>query len=66
MGRVKELAMWLAESVYILNLSDEEIMTALADHYPGIEQAGLDDWLREQIQVVKENPELYQSIFDIK
>jgi len=66
MGRVKELAMWLAESVYICHWSDEEIMTALASHYPDIQQAGLDVWLREQIQVVRENPKLYQSMFDIK
>jgi hypothetical protein len=30
MGRVKELAMWLAESVYISHLSAKEFMTTLA------------------------------------
>jgi hypothetical protein len=66
MGRMKELAMWLSESVYIRHWSDEEIMTNLASLYPDIQQAGLDIWLREQIQVVRENPELYQSMVDIR
>ncbi len=66
MGRVKELAMWLAESVYIRQLSDDEIMTILASRYPDIQQDGLDVWLREQIKVVRENPKLYQSMFDIR
>ncbi len=66
MGRVKELAMWLAERVYISNMTDEEIMTTLSQRYPEIHKDGLENWLREQIQVVRENPHLYQSMFDIK
>jgi hypothetical protein len=66
MGRVKELAMWLAESVYISHWSDDEIMTSLTSRYPDIQQSGLDDSLLEQIQVVRENSRLYQSMFDIK
>jgi hypothetical protein len=66
MGRVKELAMLLADSVYISHLSDEEIMMALAKRYPDIRKDGLDSWLREQIQVVRENPNLYQEMVDIK
>ena len=65
MGRMKELAMWLSESVYIRQLSDDEIMTILAGRYPDIQKDGLDIWLREQIQTVRENPKLYQSMFDI-
>jgi hypothetical protein len=66
MGRMKELAMWLSESVYIRHLSDDEIMTILASRYPDIQKDGLDIWLREQIKVVRENPNLYQSMFDIR
>jgi hypothetical protein len=66
MGRVKELGIWLAESVYISHWSDDEIMTSLTSRYPDIQQSGLDDWLLEQIQVVRENSRLYQSMFDIK
>jgi hypothetical protein len=64
MGRVKELSIWLAESVYIHHWSDEEIMNTLAKLYPDIQQARIDNWLREQIQVVRENPKLYQSMFN--
>ena len=64
MGRMKEFAMWLSESVYIRQLSDDEIMTILAGRYPDIQKDGLDIWLREQIQAVRENPKLYQSMFD--
>jgi hypothetical protein len=66
MGRMKELAMWLSESIYIHQLSDDEIMTILASRYPDIQKDGLDIWLREQIKVVRENPNIYQSMFDIK
>jgi hypothetical protein len=66
MGKVKELAMWLAESVYIRQWSDYEIMTILTSRYPDIQKDGLDDWLHEQIQVVRENPQLYKSMFDTK
>jgi hypothetical protein len=66
MGSVKELAMWLAESVYIRNLSDDEIMTTLAMRYPDVQKDGLDNWLRGQIQVVRENPDLYQSMLYIE
>lgn len=64
MGRMKELAMWLSESVYSRQLSDDEIMTILASRYPDIQKDGLDVWLREQIQAVRENPKFYQSMFD--
>jgi hypothetical protein len=64
MGRMKELAMWLSVSVYIHQLSDKEIMTILASRYPDIQKDGLDIWLREQIKAVRENPKLYQSMFD--
>jgi len=66
MGRMKELAMWLSESVYIRQLPDDEIMTILASRYPDIQKDGLDIWLREQIQIVRDNPKLYQSMFDIR
>lgn len=66
MGRVKELAMWLAESVYISHWSDEEIINALANLYPDVQQVRLNNWLFEQIHVVRENPKLYQSMFDTK
>jgi hypothetical protein len=66
MGRVKELAMLLAESVYIRHWSDDEIMTILTNRYPDIQKDGLDVWLREQIKAVRENPKLYQSMFDIR
>ena len=66
MGRMKEFAMWLSESVYIRQLSDDEIMTILAGRYPDIQKDGLDIWLREQIQIVRDNPKLYQSMFDIR
>ena len=63
MGRMKELAMWLSESVYIRQLSDDEIMTILVSRYPDIQKDGFDVWLREQIQAVRENPKLYQSMW---
>jgi hypothetical protein len=66
MGTMKELAMWLSESVYIRQLSDDEIMTILASRYPDIRKDGLDSWLREQIQAVRENPKLFQSKFNIR
>ena len=65
MGRMKELAMWLSESIYIRKLSDDEIMAILGNRYPDIQKDGFDVWLREQIQAVRENPNLYQSMFDI-
>jgi len=64
MGRMKEFAMWLSESVYIRQLSDDEIMTILASRYPDIQKDGFDAWLREQIQIVRNNPKLYHSMFD--
>jgi hypothetical protein len=62
MGAVKSFAMWLAERVYLSRWSDEEIITNVKSQYPDFQRARILDWLRIQIQTVRENPDLYQVI----
>jgi hypothetical protein len=66
MGRVKEFAMWLAESIYLYKWSDEQIITSFTNQHLDSQRPDVQIWLHEQIQVVRENPKLYQSMFDIK
>lgn len=64
MGRVKDFAVWLAESIYLHHWSEEQIITSITNQYPESQRFGVQIWLREQIKIVKENPTLYKSMLD--
>lgn len=62
MGRVKEFAVWLAECVYQFEMNDEEIISAcrLKDTYG--DSLDPKHWLQEQIDTVRDNPQVYQNL----
>jgi hypothetical protein len=64
MGSVKAFAMWLAECIYLHQWSDEQIITSITTQHPDGQRLGVQIWLREQINIVKENPSLYKSMLD--
>ena len=59
MGQVKNFAIWLSECVYERNMSNEAIMSALANQYPDSDLDPVQDWVLEQIRVVRAHPQLY-------
>lgn len=62
MGRVKEFAVWLAECVYVDEMSDEEILLACHQDTKANRHADRQQWLVEQIKTVRSHPETYQDM----
>ena len=60
MGRVKEFALWIAECVYQRQMSDEAIVESVNLVNPYEQYDDINCWLRKQIQVVRNNPQLYE------
>ena len=60
MGRVKQFAFWLAEQIYKKKLSDAEIAKQSALTWDIPQPNPSSKWLDEQIQAVRNNPELYK------
>ena len=59
MGRVKEFAFWLAECVYDQQMSDQEIIYTANSPWSETHQEEYDNWLSEQIEAVRNNPQIY-------
>lgn len=59
MGRVKEFAFNLAQCIHELHMTDEEILTALLPDITVDDEDKLTCWIRQQIQVVKNRPDIY-------
>lgn len=59
MGRVKEFAFWLAECVYDRQMSNQEIICTVNSPWSETYQEEYDKWLSEQIQAVRNNPQIY-------
>ncbi len=64
MGRVKDFAMWLAESIYLHRWSEKQIINSVITQHPDSRRPCVQRWLREQIKIVKDNPTLYKSMLD--
>ena len=61
MGRVKEFALWLADCVYQRQMSDRSIIESVNLNNTHGQHDDYSRWLREQIQIVRKNPQLYES-----
>ena len=59
MGKVKELAFWLASCVYKHGMSEREIVEIATILF--VCEDGLDysSWLRRQVRYIKQNPEVF-------
>lgn len=64
MGRVKEFAFWLADCVYLRHMSNEAIAESVNLVNLKGQQDDFNRWLREQIQIVRKNPQLYEPSDD--
>ena len=62
MGRVKEFALWLAESVYLLGMSDEAIISACRLQDMDADNINRKQWIKAQIDVVRDNPQIYEAM----
>ena len=60
MGRLKEFAFWLAKQIYVKKLSDAEITKQFALTWDLPQPKPSSKWLDEQIQAVRNNPELFK------
>ena len=58
MGRMKEYAVYLSRLVYQQKMSDEQIINTTVTEL-GIEST---DWIKDQIKVIREHPELYKEM----
>ena len=59
MSRTKDFAAELAEYVYRRHMSPDQILAILTDEKTAPRQI---IWLRKQIQVVKDNPDVFQPL----
>ena len=64
MGRVKEIAMWLADCVYQRQMSDQAIVESANLVNPHDQYDQFNCWLMEQIQIIRRNPQLYDPSND--
>ena len=64
MGRVKEFALWLADCVYQRQMSDRSIIESVNLNNSHGQHDDFNRWLREQIQIVRKNPQLYEPSDD--
>ena len=65
MGRVKEFAFWLTDCVYYSNMSDAQIISTFKKSLAEDDsQDDTDHWLREQIEAVRDNPEIYRGMVE--
>ena len=56
MGQMKELAYKLAHFMYEEKLEDDQIVELMVQTDNPEEQQRAEDWIRKQIQYLKENP----------
>ena len=61
MSCMKEFVVWLAESVYQYRMSDGEIYRSFLVKTNSQDSEETITWLREQIQVVRDDPKTYQN-----
>jgi len=60
MGRVKEFGMWLQHCVNRSSMTDQEIAVAAQHRFEGAHELSQDIWLSEQIELVRNKPNLFQ------
>ena len=60
MGQVKQFGMWLAECVYSQQMSETQIVSAANSRWSVDDQTN-GQWLLEQIEAVRCNPQIYGS-----
>ncbi len=60
MGRVKAFYQWLVECVFDLGLSNEAILEDILARWPQEFSNDHHAWVIEQINAIRDNPELYQ------
>lgn len=60
MGRMKQFAFWLADCVYHMRMSDDSIVDSVDLVNPQEQYDDFNRWLREQILIVRNNPQLYE------
>ena len=58
MGRVKEFAMWIEECAFQRDMNDAQIISAATSHW-SVNDLEAKQWLSEQIQAVRSNPQIY-------
>ena len=64
MGQVKRFAIWLSGCVYQLQMTDMEILSAGKPLWSDTQQEEDDQWLSEQIEVVRNNPTFYETLVE--
>ena len=64
MGQVKRLAMLLEDCVQRQWMTDEEIIQIVECHWPEIDMEENSQWLRNQINNVRKNPDYYNSMME--
>ena len=60
MGRVKEFGFWLQHCVHCSSMTDQEIVVTAHHQFGGAHELSQDIWLSEQIELVRNNPNLFQ------
>lgn len=58
MGEVKRLAQRIAELIYISKLKDEDVLRIIDDG----SDPETTKWYKEQIEAVRNNPDIYQRM----
>ena len=64
MGQVKRFAIWLSGCVYQLQMTDKEILSAVKPLRSDTQQEEDDQWLSEQIETVRNNPQIYETLVE--
>ena len=64
MGQVKRFGIWLSGCVYQLQMTDNEILSAVKPLRSDTQQEEDDQWLSEQIEVVRNHPTFYETLVE--
>ena len=64
MGQVKRFAIWLSGCVYQQQMTDKEILSAVKPLRSDTQQEDADQWLSEQIETVRNNPQIYETLVE--
>ena len=64
MGQVKRFAIWLSGCVYQLQMTNMEILSAVKPLRSDTQQEKDDQWLSEQIEVVRNNPTFFEKLVE--
>jgi hypothetical protein len=62
MSQMKELAQWLATSVYLYHMTDKDIQQAFENYFGKWVVTPDPNWIKGQIQTVRNNPEMYRDM----